>query len=307
MHLFQKDIHDWKSWGSVYQSLPDFRQLIEEIFRREKLSGYEQISHLTPGTNAVFKAGNYVIKIFAPLESGANPDDDYHAELQSMQRAIGSGIRTPQLVAASCIQDKYLFRYLIMEYIDGRAAGDALKEFTSSQKKKFVLELKDNLHKMNGKPLERVDEWLVKERAIHNVRWNRYPAGIQSQVTEILRQYELPECVYVHGDLTADNILIDKQHDIYMIDFADSTVAPAEYEYPPILFDLFDYDKEIIHDFLEDRNYDDFIDKVFMNTLLHDFGADFVKITYEKFTGKTISELVDIYEVKRLLHSAFKR
>lgn len=49
-HLFKKDIHDWSSWGAVFQSISDFHKLIEEIFAREKLLGSEQISNLTPGT-----------------------------------------------------------------------------------------------------------------------------------------------------------------------------------------------------------------------------------------------------------------
>jgi tRNA A-37 threonylcarbamoyl transferase component Bud32 len=307
MYLFQKDINDWNSWGAVYQSINDFQKLIEEIFKREKLFGYEHISQLTPGTNAVFKVGNTVIKIFAPIESGAKTDEDYCAELQSMERANTLRIRAPKLIAASHIQDKYVFRYLIMEYIDGQSAGNALEKYTSAQKRKFVLELKENLMKMNCTPTEEVNESLVKERSNHNMAWNSYPITIQSQIKEIVKQYDLSECVYVHGDLTADNIIIDKQDDLYIIDFADSTIAPIEYEYPPILFDLFNYDIEMINEFNKELDYDAFIDKVFMGTLLHAFGAYFIKITYEKFTGKKISELVDIYEVKRLMYTGLKK
>ncbi|WP_028551547.1 phosphotransferase family protein [Paenibacillus sp. UNC451MF] len=306
MHLFQKDIYDWKSWGTVYQSLEDFQPLIEAIFKKEKLTGYEDTSRLTPGTNAVFKAGNYVIKIFAPKESGANPDDDYNAELRSMQRAIQSGIRAPQLIASSRIQDKYEFKYLIMEHIEGQAAGAVLKEATWEQKQKFIRKLKRHLQKMNLKPVEKADEALIKERAIQNPRWNRFPDKVRLQVAELINQYEWADYVYVHGDLTADNIIIDSHGEMYIIDFADSTIAPAEYEYPPILFDLFNYDKELIHEFIQGMDYTDFIDKAFMVMLIHDFGGDFVKTTYEKLSGLPIVQLTDIFEVKELMYRQLK-
>ncbi|WP_282942483.1 phosphotransferase [Paenibacillus sp. RC67] len=302
MHLFQKDIYDWKSWSAVYQSLDDFRLLIEAIFEKEQFHGYDQISHLTPGTNAVFKAGKYVIKIFAPKESGANPDDDYNAELQSMGRALQSGIRAPRLIAASSVSDKYVFNYLIMEYIEGQAAGDALKEYTMEQKQMFIRKLNQHLYTMNRKPLEKVDEAFIKERAIHNSRWNRYSSSIRSQIMEIINQYEWSEYVYVHGDLTADNIIVDKHNEIYIIDFADSIIAPAEYEYPPIIFDLFDSDKELVHEFMQGRNDDDFIENLFMGTLLHDFGGDFVKKMVEQWSDKRAEELSDIYEFKKMIH-----
>jgi hypothetical protein len=93
--LFRKEINDWPSWATVFQSIDEFRPLIRAIFEREMLEGVDRVSELTPGTNAVFRVGEYVIKIFAPEESGVNSDADYEAELQSMRRAQQQGIRTP--------------------------------------------------------------------------------------------------------------------------------------------------------------------------------------------------------------------
>ena len=35
--LFEGEIQDWDSWGKVYQSIPLFLPVIQEIFRREGL------------------------------------------------------------------------------------------------------------------------------------------------------------------------------------------------------------------------------------------------------------------------------
>ena len=66
---FLEEINDWNSWGKVFQSIAAFENLIKKIFKKENLS-CKEISRLTAGSNAVFKVGNFVIKIFAPIEAG---------------------------------------------------------------------------------------------------------------------------------------------------------------------------------------------------------------------------------------------
>ncbi len=305
-HLFKKDIIDWNSWGSVFQSIDDFKKLIQEIFIRENLKGYDKIYNLTPGTNAVFKVGNYVVKIFAPKESGANTDEDYNAEMDAMERAIEKGINTPNIVAAGSIQDKYMFKYFIMDYLDAKEAGNILNGYSYNQKVNFAQKLKENLNKLNTTPQNYNNSDFIKERAINNERWNQFLLSIRLQISDILSDYDLSQCVYVHGDITADNVMIDKHDNLFIIDFADSTIAPAEYEYPPIIFDLFNFDVELIHAFIKDMDYNIFIDKLFISILLHDFGANFVESIYRKYTNKDISELENIYEIKRLVFDNLK-
>ena len=67
--LFNEPIHNWNEWGAIFQSIEAFTPLAREIFRRERLA-FSGLENLTPGTNAVFRAGDYVVKIFAAKESG---------------------------------------------------------------------------------------------------------------------------------------------------------------------------------------------------------------------------------------------
>ncbi|WP_208919250.1 phosphotransferase family protein [Paenibacillus uliginis] len=304
-YLFTKEINDWNSWGAVYQSIEDFRPLIQEIFVRERLMGAEDISHLTPGTNAVFKAGSYVIKIFAPTSSGMNTDQDYKAERSAMQRAIDQGVRTPNIVAASKINDKYEFKYIIMDFIEGQSAGDAINGFTVEQKRDFVGKLQEDMVKLNTLPDQEVSRDVIIERAIHNDRWKVVSPELRKQIEHFLNHHELGTCIHVHGDLTGDNVIIDSKDQVYIIDFADSSVAPIEYEYPGIVFELFQSDVETVHEFIKCRNlkYSEFIDLLFAGTMLHDFGANFVKSIYEKHTGKGIGEMSNISEFKELIHT----
>ncbi|EJW17760.1 aminoglycoside phosphotransferase family protein [Paenibacillus alvei] len=302
---FTKEIKNWNSWGAVYQSIEDFRQLIEVIYEKEDLSGAEQISNVTPGTNAVFRAGSYVIKIFAPKESGANTDADYDAEISAMERALQQGIHAPNIIAASFIKDKYLFRYIIMDFIQGQEAGKVLPNSTSSQKATFVKQLLANLDKLNTLPEEQVDANAIKQRVVRNARWNIFTEAIRTQIAEIVAKSPISQPVYVHGDITAENVMVDAKGQLYMIDFADSTIAPAAYEYPPILFSLFDFDAELIQLFMHELNCsrEAFIDEVFLAILLHEFGFDFVRMICEKYSKLGAQSLTDIYEVKRLLQA----
>ncbi|WP_054955969.1 phosphotransferase [Paenibacillus dakarensis] len=304
-YLFRKEIYNWSSWGAVYQSIEDFRPLIQEIFTREQLVGAEHISHLTPGTNAVFKAGNYVIKIFAPSESGLDTDRDYLAERKSMSRAILQGIHTPCIAAAGTFEDKYEFKYIIMDYIEGRSAGNVISEYTLEQKCYFVEQLTLNLAKLNIVHGEETSCEVIRERVIHNDRWNIVSLNVRRQMADFLNLYEIQNCVYVHGDLTGDNVLIDSIGKMFIIDFADSTIAPGEYEFPPIIFELFHSDAQAVQEFINGMNmqYNEFVDRLFAGILLHEFGANFVKSIYEKYTGREIGSLSDIYEIKRLIHT----
>lgn len=304
-YLFNKDIIDWNSWGEVFQSIEDFRELIKAIFIKEKLTGYEDIWNLTPGTNAVFRVGNYVAKIFVPKESGYDSEKDYNVELEAMNMAIEKGINTPKVIVASSIKDKYLFRYIIMEYLNGKEASKVLNAYSYDKKMDFVDRLKVNLNKLNSEQIENIDSSFIIDKAINNKRWDKCSTEVKNQIIALLRNYKVDKCVYVHGDIIADNVMINEKRELFIIDFADSTIAPIEYEWPPIIFELFYFDKDMTKRFMGDMNYDEFIEKLFMAILLHEFGVNFVESIYEKYMGKDISHLKDIHEIKYLLKANF--
>ncbi|MCL1862257.1 MAG: hypothetical protein FWF78_01685 [Defluviitaleaceae bacterium] len=65
MSLFTHDIKDWDDWFNVFQSGTAFAPLVEFIFQRHGLL-FSPLRNLTPGTHAVFRVGEYVVKIFSP-------------------------------------------------------------------------------------------------------------------------------------------------------------------------------------------------------------------------------------------------
>ena len=102
--------------------------------------------------------------------------------------------------------------------------------------------------------------------------------------------------VYVHGDLTGENIIMNKDM-ITIIDFGDARSAPQYYEYPPIVFDLFNHDKTLSNLFAQGKK--DFVEELFLGTVLHEFGANFVKDICKNHLGIDPVNLTDIYEIKK--------
>lgn len=305
-NAFFEEIKDWDTWGKVFQSIPAFEKLIMKIFEKESLS-CKEISHLTPGSNAVFKVDNFVVKIFAPIESGFNTEIDYNSEILGMERAIVIGINIPNIVAASYIEDKYLFRYIIMDFIDGKDAKDILKHYSASQKIEFVRQLKENIKKMNTEFEGKYPALDVKERILTNTRWNTFSSRIVTQVKELVQGYDMQNKVYVHGDITGDNVMVTQSGMLYIIDFADGRIAPKEYEFPPILFDLFDFDRIMINEFIDGQDVEDFAEQCFYGILIHEFGSYFVRLFCERVMGKEIAELKDIMEIKEALLNLFTK
>ncbi|MBR6790728.1 MAG: hypothetical protein IKM31_07675 [Oscillospiraceae bacterium] len=84
--LFKKEINNWKSWGQVFQDREAFTPLAHAILKE---AGFPPVplGALSPGTNAVFRAGDVVIKIYVPAESGLDTFLDWQNEQTVMKEA----------------------------------------------------------------------------------------------------------------------------------------------------------------------------------------------------------------------------
>lgn len=51
-HLFTAAIYDWTSWGNVFQSIIEFKPLIQHIFNEHALQ-FSNIENCTPCTNKI--------------------------------------------------------------------------------------------------------------------------------------------------------------------------------------------------------------------------------------------------------------
>ena len=276
-HLFTRPIGGRASWGDVFCDADAFLPLARAIYAREGLPPPARLSGLTPGTNAVFRAGDTVVKIFAPEESGFNGAHDFAVERAALRFAAEAGVPVGAPVAFGCVEDAYTFRYILMEWVDAGEAGDVLPTLGAEQKEQFIHELKGLLRKLNRQPGRKLfDPIDAKERAINNPRLSVLPETLAADMRARARAADVSAPVFVHGDLTGENVLIRPDGGIVVIDFADSNIAPAVYEWPPIVFDLLRGERALVRAFIGDGCMGMFVDRLVTAVALHDFGAGIV-------------------------------
>lgn len=266
---------DWNSWRQVFNSIEVFAPLIEQIFIVEGLN-FDKIEPLKEGTNAVFKVGAYVVKIYAPKETGMNTESDYKTELFGIERANSLKISTPKLVAKGEIKDKYIFRYLIMEYINGHTLGDIEDKLNYDEKIKIGQKLRLITDNLNSK-CEKFNHINIIERELNNKSWSSLPHNFNEERIDYLRTLTLNNEVYVHGDLNPDNVIIDDVGEVYIIDFADAHLAPIEYEFPAIICELFCFDKAFMRGYFGEKSIAYVTEQCFKGLLLHQFGSNIIK------------------------------
>jgi thiamine kinase-like enzyme len=276
MSLFTEKIDNWLDWEKVFQSIPAFAPLAEYILNKENLP-LAKIENLTPGTNAVFKIGAYVIKVFAPSESGLDQTIDLQTELFATERANKLGVSAPKMAAHGLAEDKYRFAYIITEHVEGAEFTDAVKTMTNTDKIEIGRKLRAITDRMNTpcEPFNGID--VINDKGRYR-RWdNRYSEHFKAERTKYIQSQDYSDKVFVHGDLCGDNILLTPQGELYIIDFADAVLAPIIYEHALVAVELFDFDPALLLGYFGDCSVDELTRICFDGLLIHDFGGDVVE------------------------------
>jgi tRNA A-37 threonylcarbamoyl transferase component Bud32 len=296
MFLFNKDISNWVKWGEAFQDIDAFSLLIKHIFKVEGIPLLE-INNTTPGTNAVFDCGRFIVKIYAPPETGISRSE-YRSEIEALRRASRQNVPAPRIFACGVVVDKYEFYYLITEKVHGTEASKIISNYSYDEKFRFVQKINGLLNNINTRAPLSVKE--IKDSVLQNKRWDIFPESLQSQVQNLASGLKFQEMVYVHGDLTGENVILNKDS-MTIIDFGDARPAPRYYEYPPILFELFNHDKEFISLFAQGKK--DFGEELFLATVIHEFGAYFLRDICTNHFNIKPKDLDDIHKVKKYINS----
>lgn len=280
--LFTEKIACWEDWGRIFQSIPAFEKLVAYIFEKEKLPGAE-ITHLTPGTNAVFRVGEYVVKIYAPGESGMDQTQSRQTELFAADFAEKAGVAIPSVVACGEICDTYSFAYMIMKYVEGRELGEVLAD--SRKEEQFLLGKKlGRLTKAMNIPCRPFNKIQVISDPDRSKRWKPYSKAFQKSREAYLKDRNFGDFVFTHGDLCADNILVDENGGLVVIDFADAVLAPRCYEPSLLAFEYRAY-PAFLRGYWQGEDLKLMAEQVFDGILIHDFGGDIVKSVYPDAPG----------------------
>lgn len=236
MSLFQHTIADLAAWSEIFQNVRAFEPLVRHIL---DLHGLPQtaVENTTPGSHAVFRTGEYIVKVYAPDCFGWPCESDFLTEIAAMRHANRLGIAVPELIAYGRISDKYEFRYLIQTFVHGTEFGKA--ELTSDEKYAVGQQMREICDKMNV-PCERFNDYDFPEDALADEdEWEDFTEEFRRSREEYLRGYAHGTPVYVHGDIHIDNAILDGQGKVWILDFADSVTAPVEYEYASLFPGLF--------------------------------------------------------------------
>jgi len=274
MNLFNEHLSNEQDWENILQSISAFTPLVEYILKKENMTMAE-MENLTPGTNAVFKVGGYVIKIFAPIESNVEqrlPE----TEIFATQRANLLNVPAPKVIASGVVEDKYRFAYLITEYIEGVVITEAIKSMTDTEKVLFGRQLRNITDKMNT-PCEPIHDIDVVNYENRCDCWCEYPEQFRKERLFHIASHKYGENVFVHADLCGDNILLTPHSRLYIIDFADAVLAPQNYEHARLYLEYgLDYDPKFLQGYFEDYTTEEFIDMCFNGFLLLDYDPEII-------------------------------
>lgn len=267
---FDVEINDVESWVNIYQNIDCWKPLIQKICSTHQIN-CQKISHLPPGSNAVFSINDeLVIKLFVPKEVMFSRPEAFLIEKEAL--ILTNDItHSPQLIASGTFSDRYTFSYLMMQKIEGKS----LAEVSATEKKYYLPQVKgmmDTLYRANIQT-KHIPE-MTLNKAIENPHWDDFPDSFQNERRMILPLLDFSKQYFVHGDLKAENILIDSKQQVRIIDWADAHLAPLSYDLPYLVFKLLNGDKQQMESYFGGLVLDEsFIETLVHALLIHKFGA----------------------------------
>ena len=311
--LFSKIIEDEKAWAEIKNDIDVFKPLISYILKNEQLS-QNNISNVKQCTNAVFKVGNLIIKIFAPNESGHDTERGYKSELFGQTRALSLGLTVPKILASGIIKDKYDFPYIVTEYINGIELNGLFSNFENNKKYDLGLKLRKITDKLNT-PCEQFNNIEYPEVIVSD-GYNGwlidlgYKKRFLDERTKYIRSLDINKnnLVFCHGDMAICNILYDSNEELHIIDFACSVLAPICVDHVYVAF-WTDFNKSFINGYFGEISIDELIEICFNGFLLSINGIDFLAngLDYGFINGKSCESIEDFkvqlkeYIIKKMI------
>lgn len=291
--LFLHTIDGKDDWARLFQSIEAFQPLIERIFAEHALP-FTGVANCTPGTNAVFRVGPYIVKLFAPPESGFSAGGEYETERFGLSRAGRIGARAPRLVAAGTAEDRYRFDYLVMEAVPGQELGDVSASLPDEAKQRIGRELRQFVSQMDT-PCEAFTTHRLRSPEAE-ARWESFPTAFRAERESYLARAVYGEPGYIHGDLTSDNILVTPEGELCVIDYADALTAPPEVELACVVCEAFQLEKPYLAGFFGAYDPAALAETCLAGLLLHDFGENIIR---DHFAAP--QDVADVDALRRLL------
>jgi hygromycin-B 7''-O-kinase len=237
-----------------------------------------------PGTYPTFFAGDKVIKFFGQLFDG---EHSFNVEREAAHLlSTDPLIPVPALRAEGTLFGWY---YLVYDYLPGESIGQS--SVNHNDKLSVACWLAENVRRLHRLPLignsvfsndPDIYQAFLDEQ-FRNITPNALPAWVvESLPGYVLSPHDLmrgqPAPHLIHSDLTRDHILGIVTSKGWqpngIIDFGDAMAGDLYYELVVLHLDLFDCDKRLLKEFLDDYGFippADFPRRMMSMTLLHRF------------------------------------
>ncbi len=299
MSLFNHTVTDLDGWADIFRSAPAFAPLVRHILALHSLP-QTAVENTTPGSHAVFRAGDYLVKVYAPDSVGWPCESDFQTEITTMQSANRLGIAVPELVAYGRVYDRYDFRYLIQTFIKGTEFGKMT--LTEDEKVRVGGQLREICDKMNV-PCEPFNDYdFLEDSLADDEEWEGFSPEFLRSREAYVRSYPHGAPVYVHGDIHIDNAIFDDDGRVWILDFADSVTAPVEYEYASLFPGLFRMERAYLDGFFGTWDAGEVAEMLTYGFCIHRFGGHIVDEWVEER-----GSLRDVTELKRMLREILEK
>lgn len=266
---FMRRVDGWASWKAALQTPGALEPLAEAIFAREGC-GRGLLTRLH-ATNAVFRRGEYVLKVYVPREAGFSPEADCARERAGMQGARAAGLRVPREATFGVFCDRYDFFYLITEAIEGSELSKGLPGMTWTQREAAGAALRAAIDALHGSVV-RIGAENMAQASLENERWNAFSPAFNAERRSYVNGLGKQKSVFCHGDVNGRNALLCPDGRLALIDFGDCCDAPAWYDHAAA-FGTLGTDPAFFRGYFQD-GVD--VEKCLQGLLIGDFGADWI-------------------------------
>lgn len=202
-------------------------------------------------TNPTFLYGDVVLKLFGHRPAWRTA----HATERAAQRLVASD---PQIAAPALVGTGSLFDdadspwpYLITTRMSGVSASRA--ELSNEQRLALAVALGRQIRRVHALPTSSAAtqaDWPAVD-VTSAARQSSLPPHLSAQAGEFLARLGPTDPVFVHGDLCAQHVFVDKGALSGIIDWGDAMATDRHYEVIQLHRDLFACDKALLRAFLD--------------------------------------------------------
>ena len=283
-----------EKWVEIFQDKSYWKKIIYEVFSKIDIK-VNAIENTYPGTHAVFRINKkYIIKIYWDKFK-----NDYDIENET--------IKYQKKVKKHFSGEIDGFKVLVIDYLD----GIPIREYYEKKEKLkeiIIAALANTIKRYHSTNFKKIKSLNSKNWETYFYNKKRYLieggfnyTGFSGELRkELLQKFinldikKYNNLRLIHADLTEDHILIKDDKFAGIIDFADSKIAPIEYEWVALFLSGLNKNIEYFKYFLKIYGVEyseKILNDIIIFIFLHQFSDNIIK---EVFKGENFQSINDI-------------